>query len=146
MAEKNTASSETLKKLEEQLTCPICLEQFTNPKMFPCFHSFCLHCLEGVAPELIEGNLCLPCPTCRFVYVTDSGNNRVQKFTLDGQFVCSFGERQSEPGHLQCPVGITVNEDLIYVNDARDYITVFNKNSGMYCYQITVLALIIRTF
>ena len=46
MAEKNTASTEALKKLEEQLTCPICLEQFTNPKSFPCFHSFCLHCLE----------------------------------------------------------------------------------------------------
>ena len=65
MAEKNTASSEALDKLEEQLTCPICLEQFTNPKILPCFHSFCLHCLESVAPELVEGNLCLPCPTCR---------------------------------------------------------------------------------
>ena len=41
-----------------------------------------------------------------------------------------------QPGHLQCPVGITVNEDLIYVNDARDYITVYNKNSGMYCCRI----------
>ena len=59
------SSSEALKKLEEQLTCPICLEQLTNPKILPCFHSFCLHCLEGVAPELVEGNLCLPCPTCR---------------------------------------------------------------------------------
>ena len=59
------SSSEALKKLEEQLTCPICLEQFTNPKILPCFHSFCLHCLENVAPELVEGNLCLPCPTCR---------------------------------------------------------------------------------
>ena len=59
------SSSEALKKLEEQLTCPICLEQLTNPKILPCFHSFCLHCLEGVAPELVEGNLCLLCPTCR---------------------------------------------------------------------------------
>ena len=59
------SSSEGLKKLEEQLTCPICLERFTNPKIFPCFHSFCLNCLKGVAPELVEGNLCLPCPTCQ---------------------------------------------------------------------------------
>ena len=65
MAERNTSSTQALKKLEEQLTCPICLEQFTNPKILPCFHSFCLHCLQGVAPELVEGNLCLPCPTCR---------------------------------------------------------------------------------
>ena len=65
MAEMNTASTQALQKLEEQLTCSICYGQFINPKFLPCFHSFCLQCLEGVASELVEGNFCLPCPTCK---------------------------------------------------------------------------------
>ena len=59
------ASSEVLHKLEEQLTCPICLEQYTNPKFLPCFHSFCSKCLENVPLELQQGSYTLPCPTCR---------------------------------------------------------------------------------
>ena len=59
------ASSEVLHKLEEQLTCPICLEQYTNPKFLPCFHSFCSNCLESVPLELQQGSYTLPCPTCR---------------------------------------------------------------------------------
>ena len=61
-----TQSSEVLHKLEEQLTCPICLEQYTNPKFLPCFHSFCSKCLENVPLELgQQGSYTLPCPTCR---------------------------------------------------------------------------------
>ena len=59
------ASSEVLHKLEEQLTCPICLEQYTNPKFLPCFHSFCSKCLGSVPLELQQGSYTLPCPTCR---------------------------------------------------------------------------------
>uniref|UniRef100_A0A1X7TIY6 Uncharacterized protein n=1 Tax=Amphimedon queenslandica TaxID=400682 RepID=A0A1X7TIY6_AMPQE len=33
-------SSFGLLKLEEQLTCPFCLEHYTNPKTLPCLHSF----------------------------------------------------------------------------------------------------------
>ena len=61
----SSSSSEVLHKLEEQLTCPICLEQYTNPKFLPCFHSFCSKCLENVPLELQQGSYTLPCPTCR---------------------------------------------------------------------------------
>ena len=62
----SSSSSEVLHKLEEQLTCPICLEQYTNPKFLPCFHSFCSNCLAGSVPlELQQGSYTLPCPTCR---------------------------------------------------------------------------------
>ena len=58
-------ASDVLHKLKEQLTCPICLEQYTNPKFLPCFHSFCSKCLGSVPLELQNGSYTLPCPTCR---------------------------------------------------------------------------------
>ena len=59
-------SAEALHKLEDQLTCSICLDRYTNPKILPCFHSFCLHCLKHVLPEVTQnGDYALPCPTCR---------------------------------------------------------------------------------
>ena len=74
MATKQSSSTEGIKKLEEQITCPVCLEHFTNPKVLPCFHSFCLQCLQGVPIVLVEGNRSLPCPTCRLPCpVPDSG-------------------------------------------------------------------------
>ena len=55
-------SSAALEKIEEQLTCSVCLGEYTNPKILPCFHSFCQQCLEGVPRNQDSA---LPCPTCR---------------------------------------------------------------------------------
>ena len=64
MATKPTLPS-ALKELEQQLTCPVCLDIYTNPKSLPCLHSFCQHCLEGL-PVNPQGNkYYIKCPTCR---------------------------------------------------------------------------------
>ena len=44
-------SSTALKELDEQLTCNVCLDQYTNPKTLPCLHSFCLKCIEKLPQE-----------------------------------------------------------------------------------------------
>ena len=44
-------SSTVLKELDEQLTCNVCLDQYTNPKTLPCLHSFCLKCIEKLPQE-----------------------------------------------------------------------------------------------
>ena len=45
-------SSTGLKEvLDEQLTCNVCLDQYTNPKTLPCLHSFCLKCIEKLPQE-----------------------------------------------------------------------------------------------
>jgi len=45
----------------EITTCPICLEDFKNPRMLPCVHSFCLRCLEGH----FKDDSSAACPVCR---------------------------------------------------------------------------------
>uniref|UniRef100_A0A1X7UFG2 RING-type domain-containing protein n=1 Tax=Amphimedon queenslandica TaxID=400682 RepID=A0A1X7UFG2_AMPQE len=61
----SSSSSPGLLKLEEQLTCPVCLDHYTNPKTLPCLHSFCLDCMEGLPLDKKNETYYLSCPICR---------------------------------------------------------------------------------
>lgn len=70
------AEGETYQKqVEEQLNCPVCLEQYRQPKQLRCHHSFCTECLERIpSEEDRSGCNTLRCPTCREVTpLTDEG-------------------------------------------------------------------------
>ncbi|XP_019628651.1 PREDICTED: tripartite motif-containing protein 2-like [Branchiostoma belcheri] len=56
------ASSSLGTQFREELSCGICLELFTTPKVLPCQHTFCQDCLEGHAgwEETFQ------CPNCRW--------------------------------------------------------------------------------
>ena len=45
------------------------------------------------------------------IAVTDLGNNRVQVFTNDGEFLLSFGEKGSDQGQFNNPCGVTYDRD-----------------------------------
>lgn len=62
-------SLSALKKLNEELTCPICLEDYTDPRVLQCMHTFCKGCLENIAEELpgVNNLLNISCPVCRRV-------------------------------------------------------------------------------
>ncbi|KAL6726832.1 hypothetical protein Aduo_008763 [Ancylostoma duodenale] len=51
-----------LEKIEQLLTCPICLDRYKQPKLLPCQHTFCYPCLESCADSL---HRTLKCPECR---------------------------------------------------------------------------------
>lgn len=34
--------------MEEELTCPVCLELYADPLILPCSHSMCKKCLEEI--------------------------------------------------------------------------------------------------
>jgi sugar lactone lactonase YvrE len=64
------------------------------------------------------------------IYVTDTGNERVQVFASDGTFLRAFGGTGSEPGQLIEPVGIAVGpDDLVYVADSGNQrLSIFSKD------------------
>jgi len=53
------------------------------------------------------------------VYVADSWNNRIQKFTKDGRFLSAWGSYGSGDGQFNYPRGIAIDTDgLVYVADS----------------------------
>ncbi|KAK3723368.1 hypothetical protein QZH41_015945 [Actinostola sp. cb2023] len=63
--------------LEDQVTCPICLEQFQDPRILTCLHTYCRRCLEGM---LTKGRrrISIKCPECReTVKIEDVASLRV---------------------------------------------------------------------
>lgn len=54
------ASASLLAQLEERLTCPICSELYTKPRLLPCQHLLCSACLDKLASD----NL-IKCPICQ---------------------------------------------------------------------------------
>ncbi|CAH1272987.1 TRIM3 [Branchiostoma lanceolatum] len=55
------ASSSLRAQIREELSCSICLELFTGPKVLPCQHTFCQDCLQDHA----EVRVPFQCPICR---------------------------------------------------------------------------------
>ena len=61
------AEAEALKKLQDQLKCPVCLDTFTDPKQLLCNHIYCRQCLRRLVDRDQQGQLILTCPNCRHI-------------------------------------------------------------------------------
>ncbi|XP_076449298.1 E3 ubiquitin-protein ligase TRIM9-like [Babylonia areolata] len=62
------AASEDLSylRMEEDLTCPVCLELYADPLMLPCSHSVCKKCLADILISRTKASKeGLECPSCR---------------------------------------------------------------------------------
>ncbi len=67
------------------------------------------------------------------IYVSDTGNKRVVKYTPEGGMLLSIGGAGSEPGRFQEPVGIAVRSDgTLYVADTWNHrIQVFGPDGTL---------------
>ena len=65
--------------LDNMVECSICAEEFTDPRILPCVHTFCLKCLEQIGLNKRPGEN-LPCPVCRSVFkIPDAGIQGIPK-------------------------------------------------------------------
>ncbi|XP_078575536.1 tripartite motif-containing protein 3-like [Branchiostoma floridae x Branchiostoma japonicum] len=90
---------------DEFLTCPICLSLYEDPKLLPCFHTFCRKCLEGVANS--SGGTRFKCPECRTDVVLPSpafsgGVNKLKSNFYINKLLDFRKLRQSETSRVQC--------------------------------------------
>ena len=66
-----------------------------------------------------------------YVYVADSGNNRIQRFALDGSEAMQWGTKGSEPGQFSYPRGVAANGSEVLVADDDNYrIEKFDPNGA----------------
>ncbi|MCE7979756.1 MAG: 6-bladed beta-propeller [Caldilinea sp. CFX5] len=67
------------------------------------------------------------------LYVVDSGNQRVQKFTLDGSFLGQWGSQGNGDGQFSNPQGVAVdsNKDVYVVDSGNQRLQKFN-NAGSF--------------
>ena len=55
---------EALEKLKDQVTCAVCLQSYSKPKVLQCFHIFCQDCLKKLV--IREGErVSITCAICR---------------------------------------------------------------------------------
>ena len=71
-------------KVQEQLTCSICLEYFVKPRTLGCLHTFCEHCLDKCFKKVadVEGivTTTISCPVCRKVVNIDENGVAGESF------------------------------------------------------------------
>lgn len=58
-----SAQSDQSRVLQEELTCPVCLDLYRDPHLLPCGHNFCKTCLEHLKRQSERGRF--RCPECR---------------------------------------------------------------------------------
>ncbi|KAK3735709.1 hypothetical protein QZH41_010142 [Actinostola sp. cb2023] len=64
--------------LEDQVKCSICLEQYQDPRILTCLHTYCRRCLEDMLATKEGRRDCIKCPECReIVKIDDVASLRV---------------------------------------------------------------------
>ena len=126
MAESQAVAKQALKKLEDQLTCAICLDAFKDPKLLQCFHVYCKDCLEQLVVQDRQGQFSLCCPTCQqsTLLPPDTNISDLQPaFYIHHLFeIQDTLKKVKEPHKVQCEKCRTPRPATSYCHDCGEFI------------------------
>ena len=126
-----------IKKLDEQLTCAICLDTYSDPKLLRCFHIYCRNCLVKLVIRDQLGELSLPCPTCR--QATPVPSNGVTglppAFHINHllEIRKSFEEAEDPPASPKIKEIIGVSSPCTPTEKVATFCSEHNKEQELYC-------------
>ena len=106
MTRSKAVAEKAIEKLEDQLTCAICLDDLKDPKLLQCFHVYCKSCLHELVIKDRQGQVSLCCPTCRQTTLLPPGSD---VSTLQPAFhihhlfeIKDALEKVKEPENIRC--------------------------------------------
>ena len=67
-----------------------------------------------------------------YLYVADTNNHCIKKFTSTGQYISKFGSKGSNPGQLNEPTSIIIDNDLVYVSEWENHRVSIFDTSGYF--------------
>ncbi|XP_078667717.1 E3 ubiquitin-protein ligase TRIM71-like [Branchiostoma floridae x Branchiostoma belcheri] len=94
------AASFPLEEFDEKfLTCAVCEEIYTDPRVLPCLHTFCAKCLE----KWRKGETQFTCPTCRDqVRLQETGVKGLPQYFFMNSLLDFRALHNSEEAHTKC--------------------------------------------
>ena len=108
-----------LKNIKQQVTCSICLDTYTEPKIISCFHTFCCECLEKHARvSQKEGKF--RCPECQAAIDLPEGNrfDRLPNSFFHKSLLSLLAVRQSgDASSITCSQCRKTNPQMYYCFD-----------------------------
>ncbi|XP_065888508.1 E3 ubiquitin-protein ligase TRIM71-like [Dysidea avara] len=81
------------RQIEEEITCSICGDLFTDPKTIPCLHTFCKRCIERSIESNKKMAVIVCCPLCRVPLPQDEITFIPTNFTIN-RLVEIYGKRR----------------------------------------------------
>ncbi|XP_041365125.1 tripartite motif-containing protein 45-like [Gigantopelta aegis] len=95
--------SEKIERLRERLlVCPICMDEYKDPRLLPCHHTVCLECIRNYLQASSVTGRMFRCPQCRYdVCVPREG---IKEFPLNFYIISLQDELGTKSYHDCCDI------------------------------------------